>query len=411
MNLGIKHISFLLFALLFVQPEVLSSQGTDKILKDASIRNGFVPAEEVNPVVNEELVQIGKTFFNSKNVSLNGDISCQTCHIDKFGSADGIPNGVGVGGVGEGMERVQKGGAILPRNTLPLWGRGSDNFNVLFWDGKVEKVKEYILSQFGENFPSTDPIVIAAHLPPVEIREMLVEDKFITDQKQEMLTTAKEVYEKITAKVIDTEPDAVEKLAKFYSMDIQDLTYLQIAEAIAEFIRAKFAVQNTKFHSFVFENGELSEKEKLGAMLFYGKGKCSACHSGALMSDLSFHAVPFPQLGYGRNGFGIDYGRYNSTHNPNDLYKFRTPPLMDVENTFPYSHSGAVDSLEEAIIYHFDPLRFINLEEMSSLDRHEYFKRLGTSSSSMLTSVNLSDEEVAQVIAFLKTLSFSPEDI
>ena len=46
---------------------------------------------------------------------------------------------------------------------------------------------------------------------------MLVEDKFITDQKQEMLTTAKEVYEKITAKVIDTEPDAVAKLAKFYS--------------------------------------------------------------------------------------------------------------------------------------------------------------------------------------------------
>ena len=51
MNLGIKHKSFLLFALLFVQPEIFSSQGTDKILKDASLRNGFVPAEEVNPVV------------------------------------------------------------------------------------------------------------------------------------------------------------------------------------------------------------------------------------------------------------------------------------------------------------------------------------------------------------------------
>ena len=139
---------------------------------------------------------IGKNFFNSENISLNGDTSCQTCHLDKFGSADGIPNAVGVGGVGEGADRVKNYGAILPRNTLPLWGRGIENFNVLFWDGRVEKVEEYIFSQFGKDFPSNDPLIVAAHLPPVEIREMLVEDKFITDNKQERLTSAENVFSK-----------------------------------------------------------------------------------------------------------------------------------------------------------------------------------------------------------------------
>ena len=69
--------------------------------------NGFKSANEINPATNNELVQIGKEFFNSKNISLNGDTSCQTCHLDKFGSADGIPNAVGVGGIGEGSERVK----------------------------------------------------------------------------------------------------------------------------------------------------------------------------------------------------------------------------------------------------------------------------------------------------------------
>ena len=59
-------------------------------------------------------------------------------------SADGIPNAVGVGGIGEGSERVKSYGAILPRNTLPLWGRGIENFNTLFWDGRIERVEDYI---------------------------------------------------------------------------------------------------------------------------------------------------------------------------------------------------------------------------------------------------------------------------
>ena len=380
---------FLSFFLAFLITGLAAS--TENILRDAVIKNGFKHPNSINPKTQPELVKAGKIFFNSTNISLNGDTSCQTCHLDKFGSADGIPNAIGVGGEGEGAWRIKKGGAVLPRNALPLWGRGIDGFDTLFWDGRVEKVKDYILSQFGESFPSNDPLVVAAHLPPVEIREMLVEDKFISDQKQETYSSANQVFNRLADHARTTETEGMQLLAEYYDMPIADINYLHIAESIAEFIRAKFAVQESKFHGFVFNQGALSDDELSGAMLFYGKGKCSTCHSGPLLSDLDFHAVPFPQLGYGKNGFGIDYGKYNSTHNPSDLYKFRTPPLLDVDNTFPYSHSGGVDGLKEAIIFHFDPLRYLKLDQMSAMDRTEFYKRLSMGTQSEMLAIYLND--------------------
>ena len=402
-----KFLSFFILAFLITG----LAASTENILRDAVIKNGFKHPDSINPKTQPELVKAGKIFFNSTNISLNGDTSCQTCHLDKFGSADGIPNAIGVGGEGEGAWRIKKGGAVLPRNALPLWGRGIDGFDTLFWDGRVEKVKDYILSQFGESFPSNDPLVVAAHLPPVEIREMLVEDKFISDQKQETYSSANQVFNRLADHARTTEAEGMQLLAGYYDMPVADINYLHIAESIAEFIRAKFAVQESKFHGFVFNQGALSDDELSGAMLFYGKGKCSTCHSGPLLSDLDFHAVPFPQLGYGKNGFGIDYGKYNSTHNPSDLYKFRTPPLLDVDNTFPYSHSGGVDGLKEAIIFHFDPLRYLELDQMSAMDRTEFYKRLSLGTQSEMLAIYLNDKEVDQLIAFLKTLSFNPIDI
>ncbi len=402
-----KFLSIFILALFVTE----LAASTENILRDAVIKNGFKHPDSINPKTQPELVKAGKIFFNSTNISLNGDTSCQTCHLDKFGSADGIPNAIGVGGEGEGAWRIKKGGAVLPRNALPLWGRGIDGFDTLFWDGRVEKVKDYILSQFGESFPSNDPLVVAAHLPPVEIREMLVEDKFISDQKQETYSSANQVFNRLADHARTTEAEGMQLLAEYYDMPVADINYLHIAESIAEFIRAKFAVQESKFHDFVFNQDALSDDELSGAMLFYGKGKCSTCHSGPLLSDLDFHAVPFPQLGYGKNGFGIDYGKYNSTHNPSDLYKFRTPPLLDVDNTFPYSHSGGVDGLKEAIIFHFDPLRYLELDQMSSMDRTEFYKRLSLGTQSEMLAIYLNDKEVDQLIAFLKTLSFNPIDI
>ena len=113
-----------------------------------------------------------------------------------------------------------------------------------------------------------------------------------------------------------------------------------------------------------------------------------------------------PQLGSGKNGFGVDYGRYNVTHNPKDLYKFRTPPLYNSTKTAPYGHSGGTASLREVIIYHFDPLREINTAELSTFDRHEYYKKMAASATNILQIGFLDDQEVDALVTFLKTLDY-----
>ena len=133
----------------------------------------------------------------------------------------------------------------------------------------------------------------------------------------------------------------------------------------------------------------------------------SYCHSGPYFADFEFHAIPLPQLGFGKNGFGVDYGRFNVTLNPNDLYKFRTPPLLNVTKTGPYGHSGSVRDLYEAIIYHFDPLRVLSIEGMDRLARHEYYKRLAISSQDILHIGYLTEKEVSSLVKFLETLSFN----
>ena len=130
------------------------------------------------------------------------------------------------------------------------------------------------------------------------------------------------------------------------------------------------------------------------------------CHTGPYFSDLRFHAVPLPQLGFGKNGFGIDYGRFNVTFDPDDLYKFRTPPLINVTQTAPYGHAGSLRTVEEAIVAHFDPLRGLDVESMDIVARHELFKRMAAVAGEFRLVSVLTDQEVDHVTSFLKALSF-----
>lgn len=398
-----RNISVLLICHLALN---VAAEPLDRFILDAAKRNGLVPISTIQSKTDPGLASIGEVIFTSKNLSNVGDISCQDCHLDEFSSADGLPNAVGIGGVGKGHNRLVSGGEIIPRNTLPLWGRGAKAFEAFFWDGRVARENGEILSQFGEQVPSEDLLVIAVHLPVVEIREMLLEDDFISSNKNEELSDANRVYQALVQNIFNAHPEVQSGLAEFYEIDSDKLNFQHLAQAVAEFIRSKFALKETAFHKFVFNGEELTQSQKLGAKLFYGKGKCSVCHSGPHFSDFSYHSVAFPQLGFGKNGFGIDYGRFNVTNDPVDLYKFRTPPLYNVAKTSPYGHSGSVKTLEEAVVYHFDPLRYFKPDDMDARARSGYYKILSKSMSNSLLVSHLTNEEVDAIRSFLELLTF-----
>ena len=411
--------------LLLMALPVMAGSLYEDILRKAALQNGFADFFEVNQSFDPLKSALGREFFHEQRFSFNDKMSCGTCHLDQFSSTDGLPNAIGVGGEGEGLSRANSDGEIVPRNVLPLWGRGGKNFTTFFWDGKVTEVDGEIVSQLGvitkgyvsedgqyriNQTPSYDPLITAIHLPFVEIREMVMDDEQVSSLlKTESPDSAMVLYDILVAR-LKLIPEYVQGITSAYGISEDEIAFQHIVEPIAHFIRDKFALQETAFSRFIFNDDVLSEESVRGGLIFYGKGKCSSCHSGPYFSDLQFYSVPFPQAGFGKNGFGVDYGRYNITFDVGDLYKFRTPPLINVAETFPYSHSGSVYDLKDAIVFHFDPLRNFMSEEMAVLDRVEFYKRLRASGPDLTKIPFLDDEEVMQLEAFLNTLSFWQKD-
>lgn len=368
----------------------------------------MIPAVETNVAIAPEMAAAGKLLFESKLLSADKSTACASCHLDRFGSADGLPNAIGVGGLGTGIVRAQSPGEIIPRNTLPFWGRGGKGFEVFFWDGKVQVANGAIKSQFAGEEPTTDPLVVAVHLPPAELGEMLGDIPGIEEFETETVSSAGRLFETLTARVLD-DASLAAPLERAFARPKEEIRFLNIAEAIAAFIRSNFRLKETKFEKFVFGSGQLTQDELAGGILFYGKGRCASCHNGPYFSDFKFHAIPFGQLGFGKNGFGIDYGRYNVTLNSDDRYKFRTPPLFNVSKTTPYSHSGSEYDLFGAIVTHTDPLSRIDPQTMTKLQRTEFYERLARWSQDDAYSIDLADDEIQAIATFLGTLEYESD--
>lgn len=380
----------------------------ETVLRRAALDAGLVRAQDTNVAVPPDLAAAGKLLFQTKKLSLENEIACASCHVDRFGSADGLPNAIGTEGRGEGVARLMGGGDIIPRNALPFWGRGGKGFDVFFWDGRVDGRSGAVKSQFAGDEPSVDPLVVAVHLPPVEIGEMVLNTAGNETLQSETVDSAQGIYQILERRLRD-DPEIGAALARAYGIQPNELRFIHVAQALAAFIRHNFGLKPTRFHDFVFANGALMADELAGGLVFYGKGRCAACHNGPYFSDFEFHAIPFPQAGFGKNGFGVDYGRYNVTLDTGDLYRFRTPPLYNVTKTAPYSHSGSLYGLADAIRIHIDPLADPAMIPTDARQRADFYEVLKQWSHVPVAGIELNSKEIAQLTAFLHALEFDSD--
>ena len=111
------------------------------------------------------------------------------------------------------------------------------------------------------------------------------------------------------------------------------------------------------------DNDAISETAKQGALLFYGDapidgGGCVQCHSGDFFTDEEHHNTAFPQLGPGKGDGAAgdnDFGREQQTASTGDRFRFRTPTLLNLTASAPYSHSGVYESLSDATSHYALP--------------------------------------------------------
>ncbi len=160
-----------------------------------------------------------------------------------------------------------------------------------------------------------------------------------------------------------------------------------VAYAVAAFMRTIVTTEgNSRF--VAFRNGAedaLNEQEKRGWTIFSEKAKCTNCHDGLLLADMQFHNV-----GIGMDAENPDVGRAKVSGDEQDTGAFKTPSLYDISKSAPYFHDGSVATLEEAV------------DLMTSGGKENEY--LDVDNLADAKNANLSDDEKADLIAFLKAL-------
>ena len=376
---------------------------------------------------------LGKALFFDPVLSGNRDVACSTCHLWSKGSGDGIPFSIGVNGKGLGEGRYLPDGQEIehPRHSMDLWNRDNNTVRTLFWDGRVEALGAgRFRTPMGEHLPSglENTLAVQAIFPLVRADEMLglygtqsskdlpyphANQPNELVQKKEFENDIERIFsaQRMIVKRLIGEDNPEEWQQKYRSLilsaypneELNEITIVHIANALSHYEELAFATRSSKWDEYLKGNRKaLTADEKKGALLFYGKGKCSACHSGPLMSDFEFHSIGVPQSGPGIEN-GKDYGRYHVTGDPKDKYKFRTAPLRNVSLSSPYFHTGFIDNLEDAVKHHLDPLYYAD-KYKSDGGFVMTVEQIESISPILTSGIRLDANEVAQIVKFLETL-------
>ncbi len=188
-------------------------------------------------------------------------------------------------------------------------------------------------------------------------------------------------------------------------------------QAIATFERAMLSQKDTPLDRYLAgDQTALSDTAVAGMKLFTGKANCIECHNGPMLSDEKYYNLGLPRpFEWEESGvnqitfrfelyakgvhekyyreFKDDLGVYFSTKRPQDMGRFRTQPLRYLIYTAPYMHAGQFFTLEEVVEFYND-----------GGGENEMTERVGNKTA-ILKPLNLTDEEMEALIAFLEEIS------
>ena len=152
-----------------------------------------------------------------------------------------------------------------------------------------------------------------------------------------------------------------------------------IAMALAAYERTLVSPP-TRFDKWIAgDAAALTRSEVNGFVIFTGKARCSSCHAGFAFSDHGFYDIGLPSEDPGR---GAIIGLAAAT------YAFKAPTLRELAWTAPYMHDGSLGTLDDVV----------RVYEMGGVARP-------TRAKDLPPVIRLTDQERADLVAFLETLS------
>lgn len=345
------------------------------------------------------LAALGRLLFFDTSGGLHDDNTCAGCHVPSAGFGDtqsiaiGVLNNLVVGPSRMGPRNQRRTPSVVNTAFYPnlMWnGRFSAPSGDPF-DGS----KGFVFPQpeGTTRFPANDPIInhlliAQAHIPPTELVEVAgfngtfgtLGPRFaqFDDGKGGIVPPP-------DASGFRNEPIRQSVLARLNGnasyrqlfghlfpavANGAPIDFTMFGRAIAEF---EFTIVRANAPIDRYARGDttaLTAAEKRGALTFFGKGGCVACHavsgnSNEMFSDFKMHVIAVPQIAprFGRYtgnvifdgpGEDEDFGLEQVTLDPKDRYRFRTSPLRNVALQPAFFHNGAYTRLEDAIRHHLD---------------------------------------------------------
>jgi len=314
--------------------------------------------------LDNQLADLGGLLFFDTVGGLNNDNNCAGCHSPTNGFGD--TQSIAIGIDNNGIVGPDRAGPRNQRRTPMVINTAF--FPTLMWNSRFAALShDPFDNSAGFQFPlpeglslSYQPqlLVAQAFIPPTERVEVagftFPGDNF--DIRNEVLRRINNVpeYRKLFGKIFPSVGDGAPITFDMFGLAIAEFEFsLVFADApIDEFARG--------------QKNALTDDQKRGALLFFGKARCVECHkvSGAsneMFSDFDQHVIGVPQIGpaVGNVPFdgpaqNEDFGLEQVTGNPADRYKFRTSPIRNVALQPAFFHNGAFTRLEDAIQHHLD---------------------------------------------------------
>ena len=350
-----------------------------------------IPQDSNNPLTKEK-VELGQmlfheTVFATENVFpiTAGEYSCASCHHAGAGFQSGMAQGIGEGGEGFGIIGESRVRNLLCAPELcdvqPLRTPTSMNGAyqpLMLWNG-----------QFG----ATD-------------QNIGTEDRWKEDTP---LATNKLGFEGLETQAIAgltvhrigySESAVVEHGYK----ELWDAAFPEVAvEERYDLVRAGLAIaayertvmaNDAPFQMYLAGNkSALSDYQKEGGILFFGKAQCASCHNGPALNDMEFHSlglnefVPSEVVHYNVDD-PSQFGRFSFTGVEADKYKFKTPQLYNLKGLSFFGHGASKRSVKEMIEY-----KNMAVAENSNVAAHQL--------SEQFVPLGLTDEEVDKITAFV----------
>ena len=347
-----------------------ASADLDATLRAYLAQNGFtgriagtVEARLGRPL-DRQLANLGRLLWFDPIQGLNDDNACGGCHSPLNGYGDSQPIAIGIDN-----NRVVGPGRAGPRNQR----RSPMVVNAVFYPTLMWNSRFH--APAGDPFDNTGGFVFPApegtslsYLP-----HLLVAQAFIPPTERVEAAgfhfpgNNADIRGEVVRRLNDNENYRSLFARVFPRVKAgAAITYDDVARAFAEFeFTLVFADAPIDRYARGIDNA-LTETQKHGAVLFFGRAGCIACHavagkSNQMFSDFRQHVAGVPQIMpafsnvvFDGPGANEDFGLEQVTGDPSDRYAFRTTPLRNVALQPAFMHNGAFTELEDAIRYHLD---------------------------------------------------------